>query len=169
MKNEEWRNLLRGQMAITGQVLEENAQWMVTELVLADEIAAQTHYTKYHNQQTIMCEAERDELSDNLAASRERERVLADEIEEGDYWMKRAKSAEENGSCPSCHGGDEEGHNEGCYWGQIEAENERLKDDLAASQAEIRSLRQSNEALKSNAKLFDAASKERELRDALWR
>jgi hypothetical protein len=82
----------------------------------------------------------------DLTAKDTRIAELETELTEGDYWMRRAKSAEENGSCPSCHGGDEEGHNEGCYWGQIEEENERLKDDLAASQQEIRFLRQSNEA-----------------------
>jgi hypothetical protein len=61
---------------------------------------------------------------------------LLDEIENGDYWMGRAKEFMENGHCPVCYGDDEGGHTDDCEWGRCEragadadVENRLLKDE----------------------------------------
>jgi hypothetical protein len=104
--SEKWKNLLRGQMAVTGQVLEENTQRMATELVLADENAELQEAIDFFDskaiEQKLRCEA------------------LQQELTEGDYWMKRSIEFQENGGCPVCFGDDEGGHEDGCEWGRCE-------------------------------------------------
>lgn len=66
------------------------------------------------------------------------------ELEEGDYWMKRAKAYEESGGCPICFCSDEEGHKPGeiCHeWisatEQTEARNQELEKAYRLSCAEL--------------------------------
>jgi hypothetical protein len=58
-------------------------------------------------------QSEEDQLRADLAR-------LRWELEEGDYWMKRAREYQENGGCPWCFGSDEGGHKAGCYVGELE-------------------------------------------------
>ncbi len=43
------------------------------------------------------------------------------ELEQGDYWQKSAKDFLQSGGCPVCFSVDEEGHKQGCEWGEVEA------------------------------------------------
>ncbi len=47
-------------------------------------------------------------------------KALKEEIENGDYWMKRFKDFNEGGGCPHCFETDEAGHKEGCYVLELE-------------------------------------------------
>ncbi len=49
------------------------------------------------------------------------------ELEDSDAWRKSATEFYENGGCPLCFSTDEAGCNEGCYFGQLQMENERYK------------------------------------------
>lgn len=88
---------------------------------------------------------------------------LAEELEQGDYWMQRAKEYQENGGCPWCFGNDERGHKTGCYVGELEgkhsyeqgraerfkgswkqsaAKNDELRNKLREAQAQVAGLRE---------------------------
>ena len=57
-------------------------------------------------------------------------RELADlksELEEGDYWKQHVEKFIENGGCPWCFGGDEEGHKADCDIGRMEVELEQVR------------------------------------------
>ncbi len=47
------------------------------------------------------------------------------EIREGDSWHERAKQAFANGTCPLCFCSDEEGHLTGCYFAEMEGEEQK--------------------------------------------
>ena len=65
----------------------------------------------------------------------ERCRELKTELDEGDYWMERAKQSLANGTCPVCFATDEAGHINGCWIGTL------LRDHNAVNQLRDRAVK----------------------------